>query len=78
MDAWSLSGCAAGRCAVQAGVAVRVAPYFLMAGQPGLVDSSGRLPEVDPGLWLSIHPDMRHLRRVKAFFDFVRSQLVLT
>ena len=26
---------------------------------------------------LLTHPDMRHLRRVKAFFDFVRSRLVL-
>ncbi len=63
--------------AVQAGAAVGVAPYLLMAGQPGLVDLSGHLPEVDVDLWLLTHPDMRHLRRVKAFFDFVRRELVL-
>lgn len=63
--------------AVQAGVAVGVAPYLLMTGQPGLVDLTGHLPEVDVDLWLLTHPDMRHLRRVKAFFDFVRRELVL-
>jgi DNA-binding transcriptional LysR family regulator len=63
--------------AVQAGVAVGVAPYLLMAGQPGLVDLTGHLPEVDVDLWLLTHPDMRHLRRVKAFFDFVRRELIL-
>jgi len=62
---------------VQAGAAVGVAPHFLMAGQPGLVDLSGPLPEIDTELWLLTHPDMRHLRRVKAFFDFVRTHLVL-
>jgi DNA-binding transcriptional LysR family regulator len=63
--------------AVQTGVAVGVAPNFLMAGQPGLVDLTGHLPEVDVDLWLLTHADMRHLRRVKAFFDFVRRELVL-
>ena len=63
--------------AVQAGAAVGVAPYLLMAGQPGLVNLTGHLPEVDVDLWLLTHPDMRHLRRVKAFFDFVRRELVL-
>jgi DNA-binding transcriptional LysR family regulator len=63
--------------AVQAGVAVGVAPYLLMAGQPGLVDLTEHLPEVDVDLWLLTHPDMRHLRRVKAFFDFVRRELIL-
>lgn len=63
--------------AVQAGVAVGVAPYFLMDRRPGLVDLSGHLPEVDTELWLLTHPDVRHLRRVKVFFDFVRQQLVL-
>lgn len=63
--------------AVQAGAAVGVVPYVLMAGRPGMVDLSGHLGEVDADLWLLTHPDMRHLRRVKAFFDFVRRHLVL-
>lgn len=63
--------------AVQAGVAIGVAPHFLLGGQPDMVDLSGPLPEIDTELWLLTHPDMRHLRRVKAFFDFVRANLVL-
>lgn len=63
--------------AVEAGAAVGVAPYFLMQGRPGLVDLSGHLPEVDTELWLLTHPDVRHLRRVRVFFEFVRSRLVL-
>jgi DNA-binding transcriptional LysR family regulator len=63
--------------AVQAGLAVGVAPYFLMAGRPDLVDLSGHLSELDIDLWLLTHPDVRHLRRVKVFFEFVRERLVL-
>jgi DNA-binding transcriptional LysR family regulator len=63
--------------AVQCGAAIGVAPRFLMAEMPGMVDLSGPLPEIDTELWLLTHPDMRHLRRVKAFFDFVRTNLVL-
>ncbi|MBL8350310.1 MAG: LysR family transcriptional regulator [Burkholderiaceae bacterium] len=63
--------------AVRSGLAIGVAPYFLMAGQDGLVDLSGPLPEVEVDCWLLTHPDMRHLRRVKAFFDHVRRGLVL-
>lgn len=63
--------------AIQAGVAIGVAPYFLMAGRNGLVDLSGHLPEVDVELWLLTHPDIRHLRRVKVFFDFVRARVTL-
>lgn len=63
--------------AVQCAAAVGVAPYFLMRDQPGLVDLTGPLPEVETDLWLLTHPDMRHLRRVKAFFEFVRTRVVL-
>lgn len=63
--------------AVQCALAVGVAPYFLMRGQPGLVDLTGPLPEVETDLWLLTHPDMRHLRRVRAFFAFVRSRVKL-
>ena len=31
----------------------------------------------DTELWLLTHPDVRHLRRIKVFFDFVRERLVL-
>lgn len=63
--------------AVEAGLAIGVAPYFLFDGRPGLVDLSGHLAELDIELWLLTHPDVRHLRRVKVFFEFVRERLVL-
>jgi DNA-binding transcriptional LysR family regulator len=63
--------------AVQCAAAIGVAPTFLMRGQPDLVDLSGPLPEVEIDLWLLTHPDVRHLRRVKAFFEFVRARIVL-
>lgn len=63
--------------AVEAGVAVGVAPYFLMSGKPGLVDLSGHLPELDIELWLLTHPDVRHLRRVKVFFEYLREHIRL-
>jgi DNA-binding transcriptional LysR family regulator len=63
--------------AVQCAAAIGVAPTFLMRGHPELVDLSGPLPEVESDLWLLTHPDVRHLRRVKAFFDFVRTRIVL-
>lgn len=63
--------------AVQSAVAIGVAPDFLMRQRPGLVDLSGPLPEVETEVWLLTHPEMRHLRRVKAFFDYLREHLVL-
>lgn len=63
--------------AVEAGLAIGVAPYFLLDGRPGMVDLSGHLAELDIELWLLTHPDVRHLRRVKVFFEFVRERLVL-
>lgn len=63
--------------AIRCGAAIGVAPYFAMQGDDQLVDLSGHLPEVDIDLWLLTHPDMRHLRHVKAFFDFVRARLRL-
>lgn len=63
--------------AVQCAVAVGVAPMLLMRDQPDLVDLSGPLPDVETDLWLLTHPDIRHLRRVKAFFDFARARITL-
>ena len=62
---------------IEAGLAIGVAPRFLMDGKPGLVDLSGPLPALDIELWLLTHPDVRHLRRIKVFFEFIRERLVL-
>jgi len=62
---------------IEAGLAIGVAPCFLMQGKAGLVNLSGPLPVMDLDLWLLTHPDVRHLRRVKVFFEFVREHLIL-
>ncbi|MBI5259204.1 MAG: LysR family transcriptional regulator [Burkholderiales bacterium] len=63
--------------AVRCGVAIGVAPRFLLQGQPEVVALTGDEPALDTELWLLTHPDVRHLRRVKVFFDFVRERLRL-
>ncbi|NRF69222.1 LysR family transcriptional regulator [Aquincola sp. S2] len=63
--------------AVRCGAGVGVAPRFLLQDQPGLVALTGDEPALDTELWLLTHPDVRHLRRIKVFFDFVRERLVL-
>lgn len=63
--------------AVRCGAAIGVAPRFLLEGQPDIVALSGDEPALDTELWLLTHPDVRHLRRIKVFFDFVRERLVL-
>lgn len=63
--------------AIEAGVAIGVAPYFLMQGKPDLVDLSGPLDSVAPECWLLTHPDLRGLRRITAFFDYARRAITL-
>ena len=57
------------------GLGIGVAPLFLLEGHPGIVNLSGRVPELDTELWMLSHADVRHLRRVKVFFDFLRERL---
>lgn len=63
--------------AVRCGAAIGVAPHFLLQGQPDIVALTGDEPALDTELWLLTHPDVRHLRRVKVFFEFVRERLRL-
>jgi DNA-binding transcriptional LysR family regulator len=63
--------------AVMCGAAIGVAPRFLLQGQADVVALTGDEPALDTELWLLTHPDVRHLRRIKVFFDFVRERLVL-
>jgi len=64
--------------AVRAGLAIGVAPRFLMAPGPALVDLRGRVDETATALWALTHPDVRHLRRVKVFFDFLKQRVRLS
>jgi DNA-binding transcriptional LysR family regulator len=63
--------------AVMCGAAIGVAPRFLLQDQANVVALTGDEPALDTELWLLTHPDVRHLRRIKVFFDFVRERLVL-
>jgi DNA-binding transcriptional LysR family regulator len=62
---------------VRCGAAIGVAPHFLLQGQPDIVALTGDEPALDTELWLLTHPDVRHLRRVKVFFDFIKERLLL-
>jgi DNA-binding transcriptional LysR family regulator len=63
--------------AVMCGAGIGVAPHFLLQGRPDVMALTGDEPALDTELWLLTHPDVRHLRRIKVFFDFVRQRLAL-
>lgn len=61
--------------AVVHGLGIGVTPIFLLRNHPGVENIGGHLPEMDTGLWILAHPDIRHLQRVKLLFDFLRENL---
>lgn len=63
--------------AVEAGLGIAIAPYFLMEGRPGVVPLSDALPELNFDAWLLTNPDVRHRRCVGAFFNHARSHVVV-
>ncbi len=56
--------------AVASGVGIGVIPYFMANQNTSLVPV---LPEVNiiRGYWLQVHPDTRHLARIRATIDFI-------
>jgi DNA-binding transcriptional LysR family regulator len=63
--------------AVVQGLGVGVVPMFLLKDNPAVRILEGPLEELDTGLWMLAHPDIRHLQRVKLLFDFLRERLAL-
>ncbi len=63
--------------AVVQGLGVGVVPLFLLKDNPQVRIVEGPLEELDTGLWILAHPDIRHLQRVKLLFDFLRDNLRL-
>lgn len=61
--------------AVKAGLGVGIAPDFLMRGVAGVRALQSRIAALDIGLWALAHPDVRHLRRVKALFEFLKERV---
>lgn len=72
-----LDSLAAVAAAIEAGLGVGVLPYFLMESKQDIVDLTGRVAEVDFDTWLLTSPEMRYLRRVNVFFNYMKSSIKL-
>jgi len=59
------------------GLGVGVAPMFLLKDHPQVRIVEGPVPELETDLWMLAHPDIRHLKRVKLLFEFLRENLAL-
>lgn len=57
------------------GLGVGVAPMFLLKNHPQVRIVEGPVPALETDLWMLAHPDIRHLKRVKLLFDFLRDNL---
>jgi DNA-binding transcriptional LysR family regulator len=60
---------------IAAGAGAGVLPCFIGNGRTDLERLGGPIPELDVGLWILTHPDLRHSARVRAFTDFVGGEL---
>lgn len=61
--------------AVEAGVGIGPLPCFIADARPNLVQLSEINPEFSAGLWLLTHPDLRQSARVRAFMDFMATEI---
>jgi len=61
--------------AVEQGFGIGPLPCFIADQRPGLVRLLPPNPDFATGLWLLTHPDIRHAPRVRAFMDFVGTEL---
>jgi DNA-binding transcriptional LysR family regulator len=46
-------------------------PCFLAESEPDLQIVHPPIPELDKGLWILTHDDLRYVARVRTFIDFV-------
>jgi DNA-binding transcriptional LysR family regulator len=61
--------------AVEAGIGIGPLPCFIADARPQLVRLSPPNPDFSTGLWLLTHPDLRHSARVRAFLDFMATEI---
>jgi DNA-binding transcriptional LysR family regulator len=61
--------------ATAAGVGLALLPCFVGAATPGLVRVAKPIAELDTGLWLLTHADLRNAARVRAFLDFAAAEI---
>ena len=57
------------------GVGTVLLPCFLGDRSPGLIRAGYLLPELDAGLWMLTHSDLRRAARVRAFMEFAGAEL---
>jgi DNA-binding transcriptional LysR family regulator len=61
--------------AVAAGIGLAILPCLIAAKMPGLVRLAPPDPELETGLWLLTHADLRQTARVRAFMDFAGNEI---
>ena len=61
--------------AVAAGIGVGLLPCFIAEQRADLVRIGEPIADLDHGLWLLTHPDLRQAARVRAFMDFAAAEL---
>ncbi|QFU18040.1 LysR family transcriptional regulator [Microvirga thermotolerans] len=61
--------------AVEAGLGIGPLPCFIADAKPALVRLSEVNPDFSAGLWLLTHPDLRQSARVRAFMDFMATEI---
>jgi DNA-binding transcriptional LysR family regulator len=61
--------------AAAAGIGLALLPCFVGAGTSGLSRLGPPDPQLEAGLWLLTHPDLRHTARVRAFMDFAAGEI---
>ncbi len=62
--------------AAAAGIGLAVLPCFIGASTPGLARLAGPESEMESGLWLLTHPDIKQTARVRCFMDHMGRELV--
>jgi len=61
--------------AVAAGGGMALIPCFIGAVTPGLTRVGFPDPEIEAGLWLLTHPDLKNTARVRAFMDYTAAEI---
>ncbi|MGO4574016.1 LysR family transcriptional regulator [Microvirga sp. 2TAF3] len=61
--------------AIEVGTGIGPLPCFIADANPSLVRLSAINPDFGAGLWLLTHPDLRQSARVRAFLDFMATEI---
>lgn len=61
--------------AIKSGIALGALPVYIGDNERDLVQLFDPVPELATHLWMLMHPDMQRTPRVRAFFDFVVSEI---